>query len=108
MIIFFLLAAHALCDYPLQGDFLARGKNHKAPITGVPWWQCLAAHSMIHGGAVAALTGMWWMGAAEAALHAVIDYGKCDGRYGFNADQAFHILCKALWAAITIALTAAA
>lgn len=32
MIIFFrflilLLAAHAVCDYPLQGDFLAKGKK---------------------------------------------------------------------------------
>jgi hypothetical protein len=27
-----LFAGHALCDYPLQGDFLARGKNHCNPI----------------------------------------------------------------------------
>ena len=24
-----LIAGHALCDYPLQGDFLAKAKNHK-------------------------------------------------------------------------------
>jgi hypothetical protein len=34
-----LVAAHALCDYPLQGDFLARAKNRAAPIAGVPWYQ---------------------------------------------------------------------
>lgn len=24
----YLLAGHAICDYPLQGDYLAKGKNH--------------------------------------------------------------------------------
>jgi hypothetical protein len=32
-----LLVVHALCDYPLQGGFLARGKNEINPIPGVPW-----------------------------------------------------------------------
>jgi hypothetical protein len=27
--ILLLFAGHALCDYPLQGDFLARAKNHR-------------------------------------------------------------------------------
>lgn len=34
-----LVAGHALADYPLQGDFLARAKNRTAPIAGFPWWQ---------------------------------------------------------------------
>lgn len=33
-LLFILIAGHALADYPLQGDFLAKGKNHKAPIAG--------------------------------------------------------------------------
>ena len=33
----FLLAAHALADYPLQGDFLSKAKNRFAPLIGVPW-----------------------------------------------------------------------
>lgn len=33
-----LLAGHALCDYPLQGDFLAKAKNRAAPLPGVPWY----------------------------------------------------------------------
>lgn len=33
-----LVAGHALADYPLQGDFLARAKNRAAPIPGVPWF----------------------------------------------------------------------
>jgi hypothetical protein len=36
-----LLVDHALADYPLQGDFLARAKNHTAPIPGISWYQSL-------------------------------------------------------------------
>lgn len=97
MILFYLLAGHALCDYPLQGDFLARGKNHKSPIYGIPFWQCLFAHAFIHGGMVALVTGKWYLGLAETVIHAIVDYGKCDGWYGFNGDQALHISCKVLW-----------
>ena len=92
-----LIVGHALCDYPLQGDFLARGKNHKNPIPGGPWYQCLAAHALIHGGAVTLLTGSVVLGAAEFVAHAVIDYAKRDGRLGFNTDQALHLVCKVAW-----------
>jgi hypothetical protein len=36
-----LLVDHALADYPLQVDFLARAKNHAAPIPGISWYQAL-------------------------------------------------------------------
>lgn len=91
---FALLIGHALADYPLQGDFLARAKNHRAPIPGVPWYQALGAHALIHAGMVWAITGFWWMGVMEFAAHALIDYAKCDGKIGFNADQFAHVLCK--------------
>ena len=29
-----LFAGHALCDYPLQGDFLAKGKNPRPNMAG--------------------------------------------------------------------------
>jgi hypothetical protein len=93
-----LVIAHAVCDYPLQGDFLARAKNRTAPIPGVPWYQALGAHALMHGGAVWLLTGSIWLGMAEVAAHCVIDDLKCRGRIGFNADQSLHIVCKALWA----------
>lgn len=99
-LLFLLLAAHALCDYPLQGDFLSRGKNHRNPLPGVPWYQCLLAHALIHGGAVAVLTGSLGLGCAEFAAHVLIDYGKCDGWFGFNFDQALHVACKILWVAL--------
>lgn len=95
-----LLAAHCLCDYPLQGDFLAKAKNRVAPLPGVPWYQALGAHALIHGGAVALLTGVWWLGLAEALAHAAIDDGKCRGKLSFNQDQALHVGCKVAWVVV--------
>jgi hypothetical protein len=99
-----LLVGHAICDYPLQGEFLAKAKNASAPIPGVPWWQALAAHALIHAGAVAAITGLWWLGLAEFLVHAVTDDAKCRGRLTFNQDQAIHAACKVLWVFAVIAL----
>ncbi len=98
-----LLAGHAVADYPLQGDFLAMGKNRAKPSPLIPWYQALGAHAAIHGGFVAVITGVWWLGVAEAVAHALIDDAKCTGKIGFNTDQALHIACKALW--VFIALT---
>lgn len=92
-----LMVGHALADYPLQGDFLARAKNRTAPIPGIPWQQGLAWHAVIHGGAVGLITGSVWLGVAEAIAHAIIDDAKCRGRIGFNTDQGLHVALKALW-----------
>lgn len=102
VLLFWLLVAHVICDYPLQGDFLSRGKNHRAPLPGIPWWQCLFAHALIQGGGVALVTGSLWLGVAETIAHATIDFGKCLGQYDFNADQATHLCCKGAWAIIAI------
>lgn len=100
MTLFLLLVGHALADYPLQGDFLAKAKNRTAPITGVPWWQALAAHAAIHAGFVAVITGSVALGLAEFVAHFVIDDAKCRGRLSFNADQALHVACKVAWAVL--------
>ena len=92
-----LFAGHALCDFPLQGDFLARGKNHKAPIPDIPFWQCLVAHALIHAGMVYLITKSLPFALAELVIHALTDYAKCDGRITFNQDQAIHYTCKLLW-----------
>jgi len=97
---FALLGAHALCDYPLQGDFLAKAKNRQSPIPAVPWYHGLGAHALIHGAAVAAITRSTALGVAETLIHAVTDDLKCSGRIGYNADQAIHVACKLLWAAL--------
>lgn len=80
-LLFWLLVGHAVADYPLQGDFLARGKNHTAPLPGVPWWICLLNHAAIHAGAVALVTGSVMLGLAEFVIHAQIDYLKCAGKF---------------------------
>lgn len=77
-----LFAGHALCDFPLQRDFLTRGKNHKAPLPGVPWYQCLFAHALIHAGMVLLITRSTWMALAELAIHALTDYAKGEGWFG--------------------------
>lgn len=105
MLVFLLLAAHALCDYPLQGDFLSRTKNRSNPLPGVPWYQALGAHALIHGGAVAVLTGFWWLGVAEVIAHFVIDDAKCCGRLSFNQDQLLHVACKLWWAVAAVSFT---
>lgn len=98
-----MVAAHALADYPLQGDFLAKAKNHTAPIAGVPFYHALGAHSAIHAGFVGVITGSLWIGLAEFVIHAATDYAKCDGRISYNTDQAIHIGCKAVWVTLVIA-----
>lgn len=92
-----MIVGHCLADYPLQGDFLAKAKNHRAPIPGAPWQQALAAHSIIQGGVVGLLTGSIVIGCCEALAHATIDFLKSEGEISFNTDQALHIICKMCW-----------
>lgn len=96
-ILLLLVFAHALADYPLQGQFLAEAKNHKAPLDGVPWYQALVAHAAIHGGFVGLITGSLWLGVAEFAAHAIIDHAKCSKKISYNLDQALHVACKCFW-----------
>lgn len=92
-----LVFGHALGDYPLQGDFLAKAKNRFAPLPGIPWFQAMAAHCTIHGGIVGVVTGSLWLGLAEALAHAMIDDLKCRGKITFNQDQSVHLGCKLIW-----------
>jgi hypothetical protein len=92
-----LLVLHALCDYPLQGEFLAHAKNRTAQIPGVPWFQAMGAHALIQGGAVAMITGSWALGVAETICHFLIDDAKCRGLLSYNQDQFLHVGCKAVW-----------
>jgi hypothetical protein len=101
-LLFFLAVAHALADYPLQGDFLANGKNRNTPIGAIFWPHALSAHALIHGGFVAAITGQVWLGIAEAVIHAATDWLKCEGKISLRVDQAIHYACKCAWAALTL------
>ena len=89
-----LILAHLAFDYALQGDFMAKAKNHKAPIPGVPWQTILVSHAAMHALAVFLITGSVVCAMVEQSAHTLIDYAKSDGRLTFNADQALHIACK--------------
>lgn len=97
-----LLIGHFVCDYPLQGDFLARGKNHKAPIPGVPYYQCMVAHAAIHAGTVWLITGSVFLGLLEFWSHGLIDTLKCNGHLSYNQDQCAHFLCKVMWVTLAV------
>lgn len=98
-VLLYLLAGHALADYPLQGDWLSKAKNHKLEL--VPgqaiWPLALLSHSAIHALAVLLATGSVGLAAAEFVAHTIIDYAKCDGRISYNIDQWLHISCKVVW-----------
>ena len=102
MMFWLLIGAHFVCDYPLQGDFLAKAKNRFAPISGVPFYQALGAHAIIHGAAVALITGSVLLGVLEVICHAIIDDRKCGGHLSFNQDQMLHLICKALWCVLAV------
>lgn len=94
---FLLIGLHCLADYPLQGDFLARGKNFMNPIPGIPWYQCMFAHSAIHSLFVVLATGYPILGLYEFGMHFIIDCIKCKGLISYNVDQLLHIVCKMCW-----------
>lgn len=96
--LFWLLVAHALCDFPLQNDYLARAKSKWGG--HAEWPFALAGHALIQGGGVALVTGSVWLGLAEAVVHAAIDHAKCAGRITYAADQALHVACKLVWLAL--------
>jgi hypothetical protein len=97
-----MLIGHAVADYPLQGEWIARAKNHCLPVPCVPgetiWPGVLLSHAAIHAGAVKLATGSWTLAAAELIAHTIIDHTKCSGRLTYNQDQAIHVACKVAWA----------
>ena len=99
-----LLAGHALCDYPLQGEFLALGKNRHTKLGamegGTMWLHLLTAHAAIHGGMVALVTGRPDLAVAEFVIHWLTDWAKCEGKISLHTDQAIHVACKIAWVAI--------
>jgi len=107
--LFLFLVGHAVCDYALQTDWIAKSKSRHSgpppaydpklhgPIQKI-WPYVLSAHALIHGGAVFLITGSVFLGIAETFSHWVIDFGKCEKWYGIHTDQLLHFGCKILWA----------
>lgn len=104
LMLFLLIAAHALCDYALQTEWMSEAKNHRHHMGRGVWPMVLASHALIHGGAVALLTGSALLGVAETLAHAAIDYAKCEQKIDFKTDQALHLTCKLTWFLAWLAL----
>lgn len=109
-LIFWLLVAHAVADFSLQIDAMAKGKNRHNKTTPPPgakfvpcWPYWLSAHALIHGGAVAMVLD-WRFGIAETIAHWLIDFGKCENRYGVHYDQLMHMCCKVIWLTLFVTL----
>ncbi len=94
-----LLAGHALCDFSLQTDFMAKAKNRHTESLVLMWPYALCSHAAIHGLVVTIATGSQALGIAETIAHAAVDFGKNEGWFGFHFDQALHVFCKAAWVA---------
>lgn len=98
----YLVVGHFLADYPLQGDFLATAKDRNSVLGKLFWRHALTAHSMIHAGFVFLITGSFLLAILEGMIHGTTDFLKCEKKISLNTDQAIHILCKIVWAAIAV------
>ena len=109
VVLFALLIGHAIADFPLQGEFLARAKNRhadlsdvfgKIPVPKSLWFHALTAHSLVHAGAVWLITGSVTLGAIELVIHWCIDFAKCENHTSFNTDQILHVVTKLAFVAL--------
>jgi hypothetical protein len=104
-LLWWLIVSHAVGDFVLQDETMAKGKNRNLPgQTGVPWFYWLSAHALVQGGGVAIVLGSPVLGLSETIAHWVIDFGKCEDWYGLNTDQALHGLCKIIWLTIYLGI----
>lgn len=98
-IIFWLLVAHFLADYPLQTPEMGKYKNKrnqptppdsKAKPVSV-WFAYMTSHAFVHAGLSALVVGFPF-GFLIGFLHWIQDYFKCKIQYSPNLDQIIHIL----------------
>lgn len=102
--LFFAFAiAHALADYPLQGDYLARMKVRSQAGSISEWLSALTAHSLVQAGGVWLVSGSALLGLAELCLHWLIDLGKGEGKFGYLTDQLLHLGCKLIYVVVIYA-----
>ena len=114
VLLFALAIGHSFADFPLQGEFLSRGKNRN----GTPpqladgkvnppdlWVYLMSAHCLIHAGFVWIITGYVGFALAEFVLHWIIDALKCEGRTSFATDQWLHIFTKVIFVVILLVIS---
>ena len=105
LMFFYMLVGHAIADYPLQAGPMATEKSRHSNTElqkDVPWFYWLTAHTLIHGGIVAWITGSIGFGILETVCHWIIDYAKCEGWTNIHIDQALHVICKIVWVALIV------
>ncbi len=92
------IVIHALVDFPLQGDYIAKQKARRHADNQSVWIVALTAHCVIHGGGVWLISGSLAFGFVELVLHALIDLGKGEEKFGLVTDQLLHVACKLAYA----------
>jgi hypothetical protein len=99
-----LIFAHAVTDFALQNDSMARYKSkHNLPsVDVIPktdkptsfWPYFLINHGLINGAGVWLVTGSCFFACIEVVAHVIIDKWKCDSRINIHEDQFFHLVTK--------------
>jgi len=107
-IIFWLLCAHFISDYPLQSPEMGKYKNKRnspIPPKGAKpvsvWFAYLTAHSFVHAALSALVVGPLF-GFIIGVCHFTQDYLKCKIQYSPNIDQIIHIIILILIAVIVM------
>jgi hypothetical protein len=106
---FYLLIGHAVADYALQSPWMAKAKNrHSGPPESYDpamhgkiqpiWPMVMAAHALIHAGAVVVITGDPFLGVWQFLAHYMIDTLKCDKMFNVWVDQSLHVFVLAMTA----------
>ncbi len=110
-ILFWLLVAHFIADYPLQSPEMGKYKNKrnqpsppdsKAKPVRV-WFAYLSAHAFVHAGLSGLVVG-WQFGLLIGVLHWLQDYFKCEIQYSPNTDQLIHIAILVMIYFLTVVL----
>ncbi len=91
---------HALADFPLQGDYIAKQKARRQADSNSVWIVALLAHCVIHAGGVWLVSGSLAFGFTELVLHGLIDFSKGEEKFGLIADQLLHVGCKLAYALV--------
>ena len=105
-ILFLLICGHAVADFALQSDWMAKNKNRNNPSTYIPsgqtytptWFYVLGAHGFIHGLAVYLVTGNLSLGVIETISHLILDFAKCESWTNPHQDQFLHFTLKMIYA----------
>jgi hypothetical protein len=94
-------AGAAIADYALQTEWIVKAKQPGFTVEGEAIWPgVLACHAAILVAAVKLVTGSWLLAGLEFVAHAAIDYFRGRRHLSYSDDQAAHVACKAVWAAL--------